>query len=63
MRRSTVGGSKERIQVAATIESHEVGLGVEILHGKTKCIKFNGTSIITTKTACAYEVSDNIRGD
>jgi predicted GNAT superfamily acetyltransferase len=53
----------EWVEVPITIAAKKKGLGSEVLHGKTKGIKFNGNKVVTCKFANGYKVCDYVRGN
>ncbi|GKA73529.1 hypothetical protein Tco_0779831 [Tanacetum coccineum] len=50
-------------EIARAVTSKEDMASQEILHGKTKCVKFNGAVIIPSKLTNRNEVFDYIRSD
>nr|CAD39825.3 OSJNBa0079F16.10 [Oryza sativa Japonica Group] len=52
---------RERIKSTGTIAPDDLDLGWVILHREAKRVKFNGTPIITSKTACGNKALNNLR--
>ena len=52
---------RERIKSTGTIAPDDLDLGWVILHRENKRVKFNGTPIITSKTACGNKALNNLR--